>query len=220
MSSWVKLTCGNSSPSAHPPFDKALGQPPENWFWPLRTLANLMPFYLKVMLGTETSGDSSEQALDVVKACEGDARCHWPFHKVHGQTLVKTPHQPLLSAIFSVAVDIWEIFWPTNHRTNDKPGQSFNSLFYSSSSKKSAGDLKAKVEDSLQIRGNCTVVTTATHHPNSVETNGENSGVVHYHYHYHCRGLSTLLQLISEACATLSHNLLSHFKLHFNYNWQ
>ena len=61
-----------------------------------------MPFYLKVMLGTETSGDSSEQALDVVKACEGDARCHWPFHKVHGQTLVKTPHHPLLSAIFSI----------------------------------------------------------------------------------------------------------------------
>ena len=129
----VILTCGNSSPSAHPPFDKALGQPPENWFWPSRTVANLMPFYLKVMLGTETSGDSSEQALDVVKACEGDARCHWPFHKVHGQTLVKTPHQPLLSAIFSVAVDVWEILCPTKHRTKDKPGQSFNSLFYSSS---------------------------------------------------------------------------------------
>ena len=91
-----------------------------------------MPFYLKVMLGTETSSDSSEQALDIVEACESDACCHWPFHKVHGQTLVKTPHQPLLSAIFSVAVDVWK-FYAHQKRTNNKPGQSFNSLFYSSS---------------------------------------------------------------------------------------
>ena len=63
--------------------------------------------YLKVMSGAESSGDPSEQALYVVKAGKGDARRHWAFDKVHGQTLVKAPHHPLLSAIVSVTVEEW-----------------------------------------------------------------------------------------------------------------
>ena len=62
---------------------------------------------LKVVPGTESSGDPSEQALYVVEAGEGDARRHWAFHEVHGQTLVKAPHHPLLSAMVSVTVEVW-----------------------------------------------------------------------------------------------------------------
>ena len=72
---------------------------------------------LKVVCGTQASGDPSEQTLNIVEAGKGDAGCHGAFHKVHGQTLVQTPNQALLSEMFNVAGEIFHLR-KSSHRTN------------------------------------------------------------------------------------------------------
>lgn len=61
-----------------------------------------MLLYLEVVSKAEPSGNSSKQALYVIKTRERDASRDGAFHKVHGQSLVEAPYYTFLSEMFSV----------------------------------------------------------------------------------------------------------------------